>query len=272
MTVWLNGEFLDADAARIDPADRGFLLGDGAFETMRVETGAIRRWTRHIQRLGDALAIMGIAAPDWDAVHAAAAELAVRNGLDRALARLTVSRGPHGRGFDAPQGEAGTVLLTVSPVPAPEPIDLVTVGWPRRDPFSLSARCKVLGYADALAARRFAKAQGGSMAVMTGAGGRIACADSANLFLIEGGRIYTPALSTGALPGTAREAILTAAETAGLFIEGVAFGPERLAAAQAVVVTNARLGAVGAASLDGRPLRADHPLALKLAAIEADAD
>ncbi|MBL4544488.1 MAG: aminotransferase class IV [Oceanicaulis sp.] len=101
--LWLNGEMLDADAARIDPSDRGFLLGDGAFETLRYEAGELRRWPRHSARLQGALQHIEIPCPDWNLLHDAATKLCQANALERAMVRMTVSRGPSGAGL-APCG------------------------------------------------------------------------------------------------------------------------------------------------------------------------
>ena len=51
-TVWLNGDLVAADAARIDPRDRGFLLGDGVFETFAAADGHVYRLAEHLARLG----------------------------------------------------------------------------------------------------------------------------------------------------------------------------------------------------------------------------
>ena len=58
--VCLNGELIAAADARIDPSDRGFLLGDGLFETMAVKGGVVRRLDRHLARLHEGVAILGI--------------------------------------------------------------------------------------------------------------------------------------------------------------------------------------------------------------------
>ena len=270
--VWLDGRFAEAEAARIDPADRGFLLGDGAFETMRVEAGAIRRWDRHRARLASALELLEIEAPDWAEAERAARLLAEEEGLPDAVARLSVSRGPCGRGFEMSAGAPGTVLLSVSAIPGPlAPPALVTVDAPRREATSLSARFKTLGYADALHARRRVRARGGDMAVMLSTSGDPACADCANLIWIAGGEAFTPALSTGAMPGTTRAALLDAAAGAGVRLREGVFDRAALNAADAVAVTNAVIGVAPCASLDGRALDAAHPVIKALKDVEQSA-
>ena len=59
-TVWLNGDLAAADAARIDPRDRGFLLGDGIFETFTASDGYVFRLTAHLARLRAGAALLGV--------------------------------------------------------------------------------------------------------------------------------------------------------------------------------------------------------------------
>lgn len=82
--IWLNGTMMEEGEARIAITDRGFLLGDGLFETMRLEAGTLRRWDRHLARLKDAVLTLGIPLDTTLDIPAIAAELARRNGLDSA--------------------------------------------------------------------------------------------------------------------------------------------------------------------------------------------
>lgn len=271
--VFLNGEIMEAEAARLAPSDRGFLLGDGAFETMRFENGAVRRWARHARRLEGALGFLQIEAPDFGALHAAAAELARLEGLDQAVIRLTLTRGAHGGGLDAPVGAPGTVLMTARARSAkPESVTLVTTPQARRAGLD-SERFKLTGYAEPLFARRLARAAGGEWGVLCSADGRsVVCADCASLFVVSEGRVLTPPVSAGALPGTARAALMEAARAGGLAVEERAVARDLLASAEAVFVTNAVHGVVPASHLDGRALNPCHPAVLAAAALEARAD
>lgn len=269
--IWLNGTMMEEGEARIAITDRGFLLGDGLFETMRLEAGTLRRWDRHLARLKDAVLTLGIPLDTTLDIPAIAAELARRNGLDSALVRLTVTRGEGGRGIDV-SASVPTLLITAAALPAPlAPPRLITINGPRRAPLTLAARYKMLGYGDNILARRMARERGGDMAVMLSPDGRIACADSANLFWVTGRTVYTPSLDTGALNGTTRAAILDAFAARGLHVEQDHFRQESLASAEAVLVTNAVIGARPAGMLDGRRLKQDHALVRLVCDIERDA-
>ena len=271
--VWLNGAILAREAARIDPDDRGFLLGDGAFETLRMQAGRPRRWARHRARLAGALERLQIASPDWGALEAGLAELARRLGFDAAMARVTVSRGAGGRGFETPPGRPGTVLAALSAQePAPRAVALGVIDAPRREPTSLAARFKPIGYGDALHARRLARAAGADMAAMLSSQGALASADCANLFWIIEERVFTPALSSGALAGTTRAALNAAARAAGVTVEEGLWAPSVLAQCEAAFITNARLGVHPVGEIEGRALAADHRLVARMAALERAAE
>jgi branched-subunit amino acid aminotransferase/4-amino-4-deoxychorismate lyase len=270
--VWLNGQFVAADQARLSIADRGFLLGDGAFETIRAEGGRLRRWARHRARLAGALNALEIAPPDWDQVDSAARRLSREVG--DAVVRLTVSRGEHGPGMSAPSGEPGTVLITARPLaPPPSALSLTLVSTPRREPSSLATRFKLTQYADPLHARRHAASVGADMAVMLSSAGHLSCADSASLFWVEsGGRVMTPGADCAALGGTARGALMLACSDDGITLDEVKAGPDALKSAEAVFVTNATLGLVAVSRVDDVRYAANHPMLSRLAELERAAE
>ena len=94
MIVYLNGDFLPKDEARISPDDRGFLLADGVYEVTRSYDGFLFLWDRHLARLTRSLKALGIADPGVD-FETVSRELLKRNGLDRgdAIVYLQVTRG-----------------------------------------------------------------------------------------------------------------------------------------------------------------------------------
>ena len=271
--AWLNGRFLPDDALGLSLMERGFLLGEAAFETMRMVDGEIRRWPRHAARLQGGLGFLGLPAPDLDDIAAAASSLARRNAVTDGVVRLTVGGGPHGGGVVRDSRAKATVLLTLKPRPTPPAsVSLALLDGARRGGLS-SERFKLSGYAECLAARRQAEARGAAMAVLCGPDGvSPACADSANLFWIDArDRVFTPALSTGALPGTTRGAVIEAARAADLMIEEAGAGAIGLEAAVAACVTNAVMGVVPVSTIDGRALAADHSLVQRLQQLEPGA-
>ncbi len=250
MTCWLNGALL-ASGAAIDPDDRGFTLGDGLFETVRVDDGQPAQLHRHLHRLRAGAAMLGIPMPwDDDALGAALAATIAANAVRNGSARLTLSRGPAPRGMRFPQPARPTGLITATGTMSASagPVHAVLCTTTRRNEWSPLSRIKSLNYLDGVLARLEADRCGAGDALLLNTRGVLAEASAANLLVLSGGRLLTPPVADGALPGIRR----------GLLIErcGVAeasLPPEVLLRAEAVFLSSS-LGLRGVASLDGRAL------------------
>lgn len=97
------------DTDLVSSRDRGLHYGDGLFETVAVADGAPLQWGRHLKRLSDGAARLGMTLPSVDRLHAEAQRLCA--GRRRAVLKLIVTRGIAGRGYAAaPDGEPTRVL------------------------------------------------------------------------------------------------------------------------------------------------------------------
>jgi branched-chain amino acid aminotransferase len=205
--IWLGGRLLPDGEARIDPADRGFTLGDGVFETIRAAGGVPCHAERHLARLRRGAALLGIPVPFDDATLAAAlhAVLAASYLPDAAL-RLTLTRGPARRGLLPPGEPRPTVLITAQPLPpALPPAHVIISRITRRNEFSPLCAIKSLNYLDSILARNEAAAYGADDALLLNTAGALAGATAATLLLRLDGAWVTPPLQDGALAGIARE-------------------------------------------------------------------
>lgn len=208
MKVWFNGELHDSDVTCISPMDRGFLLGDGLFETMAVRAGRVRRLDAHMARLAHGAEVIGLDLPALD-LPAVFAETLQANGLEEAVLRLTVTRGAGPRGILPPAETRPSVLVSAAPLPPPTaPARCIVASVTRRNEHSPLARVKSLAYLDNILARREAAARGADEAILLNTAGRVAEASIANLFVVQGGRLATPPLEEGVLAGTMRAAVL----------------------------------------------------------------
>lgn len=252
MKIWLNGAIVSAATARIDPTDRGFTLGDGVFETIRVAEGRPAHLQRHLRRLRAGLSVLALPLTLTDAVIADALDLTLRaNGLRSAALRLTVSRGPAPRGVMPPTGPTPTVLVAAGPLPsAAAPADAITCTVTRRNEMSPLSRIKSLNYLDNILARQEAAARNVDEALLLNTRDRLADATAANIIVLRDNVLLTPSIADGALPGVMR-AVLS--ERCG--VTEVSLGLADLFAADAVFLCNS-LGLRTLASLDGQPLGA----------------
>lgn len=256
MKVYLNGDLMAAEEARIDPADRGLTLGDGLFETIAVRGGKPSRLDAHLARLRDGARVIGLDVPVSDqALADALSEVAEANDIAEGVLRLTLTRGPGPRGVPPPDPARPTLLITgasqaLGPVP---PVTAVIAATTRRNEHSPLSRIKSTNFLDGILAVREAAGKGADEALLLNGAGNLTEASAANLFLVIGGRAVTPPVADGALPGVMRADVirdLPAAERT--------LGPGDLKRASEAFLTNAlsvrALVAVdGAAIGDGKP-------------------
>jgi branched-chain amino acid aminotransferase/4-amino-4-deoxychorismate lyase len=247
--------------------DRGFTLGDGLFETVLAEAGVLAGPEAHLDRLAAGCAVIGLPSPDRDEALRLMRQALAESGLGerRAAVRLTLTAGSGGRGLDRPAPVSLRLAASAAPAPRPEVPARIVTARVRRNDQSPAARLKTLSYLDNVLARAEARAAGADEALMLNTRGALACAAAANLFWIAEGRLFTPELACGVLAGTMRARVIGLAAGLGVTAAEVAAGPEALAAAEAVFLTNALIGVRAVAELDGRAF-APHALVQRLAA------
>lgn len=249
----VNGDARPVNGLPLD--DRGFLLGDGVFETFRIADGKIRHSGLHAASLDAGCKALALAPPDWPLIEAAISGL--WTGVSARVGKLIVSRGAGGRGLAPVMDPATHVFFQDFPLPPkPDAIRLTTVSL-RRSATSLAARYKTLSYIDNLAARREAVAGGGDVALLLTESGLISGCDSANLFWMTDGQIFTPSETCGIRNGVMRRCVLRGLDEAGRSVTEIEAGPEALENAAAVWITNAVTGVIPVSALDGRALTPD---------------
>ena len=251
--VWFNGGLTEGPLA-LDRSDRGLLLGDGLFETILVLNQKPLWGNMHFARLESAAQELGIPF-DRDGLDDAVAEVLDEATRSHQVLRVTLTRGSGVRGLGA-DGVRPSLLITLDPFdPALmfQPVSLVTASV-RRNPQSVSARLKTLSYVDNIAAAREAAAQGAEDALLLNTKGHAACSTIANLFLLKGGTLVTPARDQGILTGVMRQALVHTAARLGLAVEERVVKPAELRKADAVFLTNSLRFIRPVTALDGRAL------------------
>lgn len=244
-----------------DLTDRGLLLADGVFDTSRIVGGRIIQKRAHLLRLAADAAALGIGV-NISALESLALET-VPEGANGAL-RLTITRGPGGRGLSGETTGAPTVMARFSQMALAFPMPPVSlrISNIRRNPTSPSARHKTLSYTDNIMALREAMAMGYDEALMLSPEGRVACASAANVFALFGNLLVTPPLSEGVLPGVVRAWLLAAAREAGLETAQESLTPERLAEAGSIFLTNSLRIFQPVREFSGRTFETELPTAL----------
>lgn len=205
--AWVDGELVDERAPQLTVTDHAFLVGDGVFETLQVVRGTPFALTRHLRRLRRSADALRIALPDDVDLAAGARHLLDATGTGRGRLRITVSSGPGPLGSGRGHGST-TVVMAVGPVPQWEPLaDVVTVPWTRNERGAL-AGVKTTSYAENVRALARAHEAGASEAIFANTRGNLCEGTGTNVFVGLGGRLVTPPLSAGPLPGITRELLL----------------------------------------------------------------
>ena len=268
--VWHDGALLDPDDARVLVSDHGLTVGDGVFETLRTapEPGG-GRWvpfavTRHLRRLRRSLAGLGLVLDRSDdelaeAMHAVASHI---EGPGRV--RLTVTGGPGPLG-SARSGGPLTAIVAGSPIDGwPKTGEAVTVPWVRNER-SAVAGLKTTSYAENVVALARAAEQGASEALFANTAGQLCEGTGSNVFVVLGGRLSTPPLSSGCLAGITRELVCELVDVADDQLP-----LSVLAEADEVFLTSSTRDVQGQHRIDDRTLDAPGPVTLEVAQAFAD--
>lgn len=263
MIVYLNSQWIEAAHAAIPINDRGFLLADGVFETARLVGGRYFRLDQHLDRLRASAQQLRIEVPPVQRLRGIFAEIVDRNQLMEATLRITITRGPGGRGLDTRGAGPPTVLVTAAHV-APDWRERAATGWTlataqtrRPAPISVPSQLKALGRVYAILAHLEAEAAGADDALLLTADGHIAEGPTWNFFWRKDKTLRTAALDGGVLDGVTRSIILELAQRNGYETQEGLWPPSDLEAADEAFASMTSVGVVPIRSLDGKRFVSD---------------
>jgi branched-subunit amino acid aminotransferase/4-amino-4-deoxychorismate lyase len=273
MIVNIDGRFVAEEEASISIFDGAVRFGDSLFETLKAEEGRIFFLENHLDRLELSAHLLGFPC-DRAAARTALQECAVRLGAPVARLRLTLTRGA-GPGLSFPPAGAGRILVTAAPFAEPTAAERAA-GAPcvlapnrRVNPLSHLPQMKRGNYADCLYAADFARRRGAREALFVDAGGNVLEGATSNLFAVVDGTLVTPPAGDVVLAGILRGRVLRAARDLGLTVREGEIHRDELWGAEEVFLTNAVIGTLAVASLEGRPLQRGRLAATLLTYLQA---
>ncbi len=260
--VYVNGEYLPEEQARISVFDRGFLFADGVYEVSSVLRGKLIDNQGHLVRLHRSLGELDMAAPADDAeIESIQNALIEKNQVDEGLVYLQVTRGAADRDFAYPEGVGPSLVMftqrknVVGSPQASNGIAVVAVDdirWRRRD-------IKTVGLLAPCMAKMQAKAAGADDAWMV-EDGYVTEGSSNNAFIIDGeGALVTRQLGHEILAGITRKAVLKLADEEGIRVEQRPFTIEEACNASEAFITSATTFVMPVVSIDGRPIGDGRP-------------
>jgi branched-chain amino acid aminotransferase len=271
MWIQLNDTLVPEAQAVVSVMDRGFLYGDGVFETMRAYQRQVFRLGDHLARLTASAAALKIRLPRTSSqIGDDIQRVLDRNVLDDAVVRVAVSRGRGRRGPGIEGADTPTYVLAADTLPddlrrrQTTGIRLGLAGTRRVPPDALPAGAKHANYLNSILALEEAAQAGADEAVMLDANLHVTECATANIFIARHSRLYTPAPSIGILPGITRALVVDVARSAGLAVEESLFGMDALLGAEEVFVTNSVTGLCPVRSVDARAYPVPGPVTQQL--------
>lgn len=216
----IDGTIVDLAAARISVLDRGLMFGDGVFEALRTYRGRPDALDQHLARLEHSCAIMHIALGVTRAMLAREVEAAVAavDAPERYI-RIMITRGSFPEALPPMGAGVARRIVIVRPLsPTPDAlyargIRVISAAAP---PSPLWAGAKPTAYLNNLLALGVAQRQSADDALLLGAHGELLEGATSSVFLVQDGKLVTPPLALGILPGITRDRVLACATAEGL--------------------------------------------------------
>jgi branched-chain amino acid aminotransferase len=259
--IYLNGEFVRKEEAKVSVYDHGYLYGDGVFEGIRVYSGNVFRLKEHLVRLYESAKSILLEIPyTLEELTKAVVETIQRNELSDGYIRLIVSRGEGNLGLDPSTCSRPNVViiaekLALFPVHYYETgIPIITVATRRNRPDILSPQVKSLNYLNNILVKIEAKLAGVQEALMLNEQGYVAEGSGDNVFIMKGNKLITPPSSAGALEGITRNAIMELGEKLGYDVREELFTRHDIYVADEVFLTGTAAEVIAVTQVDGRTI------------------
>ena len=274
--VYINGEFVPQEEAKVSVYDHGLLYGDGVFEGIRVYSGKVFKPREHIARLYRSAHAMMISLPITPEEMEEATLKALRtNGITDGYVRITVTRGI-GLGLDPRGVKNPTVIIMTDKLSLypeemyQEGLTVTTVSTRITPAQSLEPRIKSLGkYVANIQAKLEANRVGAGEGLMLNIEGYVAEGTGDNIFIVRAGVLITPPTYVGILEGITRNTVMGLARDMGIPVEEKLFTQFDVYTADECLLTGTAAEVVPVVKVDGRSIGTGQPGEMTKRLIEA---
>jgi branched-chain amino acid aminotransferase len=264
--VHTGAAVVPAREARIPILDHGFLYGDSVYEVVRTANGRPFMLAEHLDRMRRSAAMIYLDLPWSDAeIGSRLSQLRAALAFPECYFRIVATRGP-GPISLLPDGCAEPGLYLIGTALQLYPARLYRDGCRvavvrrlRNDPRALDPRAKTGNYLNNMLGLVEAKRQGSDDALFLNAEGHLTEATTANVWIAERGRVFTPPVAEGLLQGITREWLLRRLPEAGIPAEEAAIDLDRLLRADEVFLSGTVKGIMPVTLIDGRPVGLGKP-------------
>ncbi len=252
MKLWHNGELKNDTDPLFPFADR-IRLGDGVFDTMLAVEGKLIHPQLHFERLLHNASLLEIKVElSSSALEQIAQGLLTENNCVRSkyAVNTLIARGSGARGLMPPENPEPQIVMRAAPVPEDfPPVHAIIAETVRRNEGSPLSQIKSCNYGDNILALLEAREKGANEAIMLNNAGHVTCASASNIFMVRGGKLFTPPLSDGVLDGITRRLLIERYN-----VSEKSLTAQDLKTAEGLVLTNSIRGAVPISTLEGQTL------------------
>ncbi len=264
--AYINGQFLPLVDARVSITDRGFIYGDGVFETMRAYGGQVFRIEEHLQRLDRSAQAIFLELPESTAkLQGIVNETLRKNSFTNAIVRIQVTRGENIHPVTMSKGNPPTLTITVQPYEAlPEnfyregvTVALIPDSAPRIP--GLNQQIKSTNFLPHIMVRKLAQQQGAWDGIMLDSQGHICDASTSNVFMVHANHLKTPPLNEYVLAGITRKEVIRLASEQNLPCTEVNLTANDLKQADEVFLTNTGIEVLPVVEVDGQKIGTGQP-------------
>ncbi len=261
LKIYMNGELVDEENAKISVFDHGFLYGDGIFEGMRSYSGKVFRMTEHMNRLWDSAKTLHFEIPiTKDEMVDAVYKTLKANDIIDGYIRLIVTRGIGTLGLDAHLCGTPEIVIIARSLQLyssdlyEKGIKIVTASTIRMPSDSLNPRVKSLNYLNNIMAKIEGHTAGCEEAMMLNHKGDVAECTGDNIFVVKNGRLRTPPTDACILEGVTRNSVIEVARKLGYEVREQAITRHDVYCADECFMTGSAAELIPVISVDDRQI------------------
>lgn len=260
MKIYLNGNLVEATDAKISVFDRGYLFGEGLFETLRVYNGHIPFLDKHLKRMEWSATFLGISMPHPREIKDAVQKTIEANGLTEARVKILLSA--EGKSFvPVMVGDDPKINLVIIcedyrvhiKMDYEEGVDLAILHSIRSDGTPTST-FKSTSWLSKMIARREFLERDTFDGILMDANGFVTECTAGNLFWIQSKKVYTTPVNIGLLPGITRQLVIDLVKENGYEFKETMIKSNELLKADEIFMTNSLVEVLPVYEIDGEAI------------------
>jgi len=266
LKIYINGQIVPQEDAKISVFDHGLLYGDGVFEGIRAYNGKIFTLDEHLDRLYDSATAISLKIPITKAEMAEAIKQTMKaNNLTDSYIRLVVTRGIGKLGLDPNKCATPQIIIITDTIELyskalyERGLDIVTVTTIRNHFSALDPKIKSLNYLNNILAKIESIQSGAGEALMLNKDGYVAECAGDNIFIFKDNTLLTPPSSAGILVGITRNVVMKLAAEMGVQVREELMTRYDLYIAEECFLTGTAAEIIPVVKIDGRTIGTGKP-------------